>query len=114
MAAGLEDEVRQLLAAGYRWNLPAMSGLGYVQFRPYIEGQASLDNVVTEIKRATRRFIRHQYNWFRPNDPTIRWFDAYQAKMAEAVEAAAEAWLRDEEDATRADVRLPQREPVVE
>jgi tRNA dimethylallyltransferase len=83
MAAGLVDEVRRLVEAGYGWDLPAMSGLGYVQFRPYFEGQATLEEVVSEIGRATRRFIRHQYNWFRLTDPAIRWFDASEATVEE-------------------------------
>jgi tRNA dimethylallyltransferase len=92
MAAGLEEEVRRLVEAGYGWDLPAMSGLGYVQFAPYFAGEATLDEVVAEIKRATRRFIRHQYNWFRPSDPAIRWFDAADTSPAE-IEAAVRAWL---------------------
>ncbi len=91
MAAGLEDEVRRLVKAGYGWELPAMSGLGYSQFRPYFEGQATLDEVVAEIKRATRRLIRHQYNWFRLSDPAICWFDA-AATMAEEIVAVVRAW----------------------
>jgi len=99
IAAGLEDEVRRLLEAGYGWDLPAMSGLGYVQFRPYFEGRATLEEVVAEIKRATRRFIRHQYNWFRLNDPTIRWFDVTET-TAEEIEAVVREWL--ERDRNRA------------
>ena len=83
IAAGLEDEVRGLVEAGYGWDLPAMSGLGYAQFRPYFEGQATLEEVVAEIERATRRFIRHQYNWFRLNDPAIRWFDVTETALGE-------------------------------
>jgi tRNA dimethylallyltransferase len=94
MTAGLADEVRRLVEAGYGWDLPAMSGLGYVQFKPYFEGQATLEEVVAQIKRATRRFIRHQYNWFRPSDPAIRWFDVAEA-TAEEIEAAVRAWLAD-------------------
>lgn len=71
-----------------------MSGLGYVQFRPYFEGKATLEEVVTEIKRATRRLIRHQYNWFRLSDPRIRWFDATRTPP-EAIEAFAREWLND-------------------
>jgi tRNA dimethylallyltransferase len=92
MAAGLEEEVRRLVEVGYGWDLPAMSGLGYVQFEPYFVGQVTLDEVVAEIKRATRRFIRHQYNWFRPSDPTIQWFDAADTSPAE-IEAVVRAWL---------------------
>jgi tRNA dimethylallyltransferase len=76
MAAGLEDEVWQLLAAGYGFDLPAMSGVGYGQFAPYLAGQATLPDTVREIKRATRRFVRHQGNWFRQDDPRLHWFNA--------------------------------------
>ena len=92
LAAGLEGEVRRLVEAGCGWDLPAMSGLGYVQFRPYFEGLATLEEVVVEIKRATRRFIRRQYNWFRLNDPAIRWFDV-ATTTPEKVQRAISEWL---------------------
>jgi tRNA dimethylallyltransferase len=92
MAAGLEDEVRGLVEAGYGWELPAMSGLGYAQFKPYFAGEAALEDVVVEIKSATRRFIRHQYNWFRLTDPAIRWFDVVEA-TAEDIEIAVRKWV---------------------
>jgi tRNA dimethylallyltransferase len=76
MAAGLEDEVRGLVAAGYGFDLPSMSGVGYGQFAPYLAGDATLEDVVQEIKRATRRFVRHQANWFRKSDARIHWLDA--------------------------------------
>jgi tRNA dimethylallyltransferase len=91
--AGLVEEVRQLIDTGYSWEFPAMSGLGYAQFRPYFEEQTSLDEVVTEIKRATRRFIRHQYNWFRLGDPTIRWFDVSDVD-SQQIETRVREWLR--------------------
>ena len=94
MVAGLEDEVRRLVEAGYGWKLPAMSGLGYVQFKPYFEGQATLEEVVVEIKHATHRFIRRQYNWFRPSDPAIRWFDVTETTAGE-VEAVVREWLEE-------------------
>jgi tRNA dimethylallyltransferase len=76
MAAGLEGEVRRLVAAGYGFELPAMSGVGYGQFHPHLAGEASLEETVQAIKRATRRFVRHQANWFQPGDPRIHWLDA--------------------------------------
>jgi tRNA dimethylallyltransferase len=87
IATGLEDEVRRLVEAGYGWDLPAMSGLGYAQWRPYFEGRAKLEEVAVEIRRATRRFVRRQYNWFRLSDPAIRWFDAAKT-TAEEIEGA--------------------------
>ena len=76
MDAGLENEVRGLVAAGYGFDLPAMSGVGYGQFELYLAGEATLDDVVSEIKRATRRFVRQQANWFRRGDERIHWLEA--------------------------------------
>jgi len=74
--AGLVEEVRTLHAQGYGWDLPAMSSLGYRQLRAYLAGETTLEEAAAEIKIETHRFIRHQYNWFRPNDPDIHWLDA--------------------------------------
>jgi len=93
MDAGLEDEVRRLVEAGYGWRLPAMSGLGYVQFEPYFEGQATLEDAVAEIKLATHRFIRRQYNWFRLDNPAILWFDATEMAVWEKIESTVVEWL---------------------
>jgi tRNA dimethylallyltransferase len=76
MAIGLEREVRNLVAQGYGFDLPAMSGVGYGQFAAYLAGEQALPDVVQEIKRATRRFVRQQANWFRRKDPRIHWLDA--------------------------------------
>lgn len=65
IAAGLVDEVARLLDTGYGWNLPAMSSLGYIQFRPYFEGQASLAACIERLKFDTHAFIRRQAAWFR-------------------------------------------------
>lgn len=97
MEAGLLDEVRRLVEAGYGWDLPSMSSVGYAQFRPYFEGEASLEEVVSEIQRATRRLIRHQYNWFRLSDPRIRWFDVTRTSPSE-IEAVVRRWMALGED----------------
>ncbi|MGD9144294.1 MAG: tRNA (adenosine(37)-N6)-dimethylallyltransferase MiaA [Anaerolineae bacterium] len=85
MEAGLEQEVRGLVAAGYGFDLPAMSGVGYGQFALYLAGTATLADVSQEIKRVTRRFVRQQSNWFRSDDARIQWLDgtgeAYSAAL---------------------------------
>ncbi len=91
--AGLVEEIRGLLEKGYGWNLPAMSALGYIQFRPYFEGQATLEEVLAQIRRDTRRFIRHQYNWFRLSDPRIRWFDVTRTPPEEIL-AVVQDWRK--------------------
>jgi tRNA dimethylallyltransferase len=72
---GLVAEVEGLVAKGYNWDLPSMSGLGYREMGEYLRGEMSLDEAVMNIKRHTRDFIRRQYAWFRLKDERIRWFD---------------------------------------
>ncbi len=81
---GLVEEVQSLLARGYHWDLPSMSGLGYIQFRRYLEGRCSLKEALDRLKYDTHAFIRHQYTWFR-RLPVQRWFDAGRAAEWESV-----------------------------
>lgn len=70
---GWLDEVKRLLAGFDALNmdaddalkLPAMSALGYREMAGVALGRLTLDDAITEIKRATRRFIRMQDTWFR-------------------------------------------------
>ena len=82
MAMGLLDEVRRLVEAGYGFDLPAMSGLGYRQIGQFIVREISLDEAVALIKKETRRFVRQQFNWFRLEDERIHWFALDEASLA--------------------------------
>lgn len=72
---GLVDEVRKLLEMGYDLDLPSMSGIGYLEIGRYLRGEISLEEAVRQMKKRTRNFIRHQYNWFRLSDPRIHWVE---------------------------------------
>lgn len=76
--AGLLAEVRGLLEKGYTWECPAMSGLGYGQWRAYLQGEVTLEETQTAICHATHAFIRRQYTWFRGHDTGIHWLDMTQ------------------------------------
>ncbi len=92
LATGLLDEVRNLAAAGYDWQLPAMSGLGYRQIGLYLQGEATLEESVQLIRKETRRFLRQQGTWFRPDDPRLVWFDLEQAGPDQVISLARQ-WL---------------------
>ncbi|MGB8645368.1 MAG: tRNA (adenosine(37)-N6)-dimethylallyltransferase MiaA [Anaerolineae bacterium] len=72
---GVVDEVRRLVARGYAFTLPSMTGLGYREIGQYLRGEIPLEEAVRLLKSNTRKFIRHQANWFRPTDSRIHWFD---------------------------------------
>lgn len=73
IAAGLADEVADLRRRGYGWELPSMSSLGYIQLRPFLEGEATLAACVERLKFDTHSFIRRQEAWFRRLPGLERW-----------------------------------------
>jgi tRNA dimethylallyltransferase len=73
--AGLVDEVRRLLDAGFREALTARQAIGYKEFVPVLEGDALLCEAVAAVKQASRRYAKRQLTWFRA-DPRVRWIDA--------------------------------------
>ncbi len=92
LAAGLVDEVKRLLARGYKPDLPAMSGIGYRQVIAYLAGRLTLAEAAQQIKYETHRFARHQYAWFRLGDKRIHWFDVTQKDLAEIVASVKKLW----------------------
>jgi tRNA dimethylallyltransferase len=70
---GLVKEVRGLLNQGYGRDLPAMSGLGYVEVAEHLLDGVPLDNAIQSIKSHTHDFIRRQDVWFRGHDHGILW-----------------------------------------
>lgn len=93
MAAGLVDETRRLVEQ-FGSDVPAMSGLGYAQISAHLRNEATLAEAIAGIKRETRRFVRHQANWFKPSDPLVQWFDASRPmQTANAVEEFVREWL---------------------
>jgi tRNA dimethylallyltransferase len=92
--AGWVDEVRDLLAAGYRLDLPALSALGYREIVACVRGDISLEEAIGLIKRHTRRFIRHQYAWFSLQDPRLHWFDVSEP-YEDAVHELVASFLRE-------------------
>ncbi len=89
---GLVDEVRGLIEWGYSLRLPSMSGVGYRQIGAFLQGETDLATAIQRIKFETHRIARHQYAWFRLNDPRIHWFDI-RDQLQQSVERLVQEWL---------------------
>jgi tRNA dimethylallyltransferase len=74
LEAGLVEEVRGLLRAGFSRALPSMQGLGYKEIAAYLAGAVTLETAVAELRRNTRRYAKRQWTWFRA-DPRYRWIE---------------------------------------
>jgi tRNA dimethylallyltransferase len=88
-SSGFLEEVKSLLATGYSPSLPTMSAIGYRECIRVIKGELTEEQAKTEIRRATRVFVRRQANWFKESDPNIKWF-----KVEEAIIEEIEAYIR--------------------
>ncbi|MBX9788759.1 MAG: hypothetical protein K2Y37_07570 [Pirellulales bacterium] len=64
-AAGLVDEVRELLAAGHTLGRTARQALGYREVLEHLAGQRDLRATIELVARRTRNFAKRQLTWFR-------------------------------------------------
>ncbi len=74
LEAGLLDEVRGVLAAGFASSLNPLRTIGYQEPIAYLQGKIDYDEMVRLLKRNTRRYAKRQLTWFR-RYPTYHWVD---------------------------------------
>jgi tRNA dimethylallyltransferase len=72
--AGLKHEVREL-AERYGWEVEAMKGIGYREFKPYFEGEQSLAETKRQITKHTLELAKKQRTWFKRNRH-IQWVES--------------------------------------
>jgi tRNA dimethylallyltransferase len=75
MEAGAEGEARALLARGLAPDLPPMKAVGVRELGELIAGRLDREAAISAAQRATRRYAKRQYTWFRrqlPEQPTLR------------------------------------------
>jgi len=77
--AGLIDEVKRLIDAGYSKNLPSMQALGYKEAIGYLEGKYGKEEMIKLLKKNTRNFARRQLVWFR-RLKDVKWLDVEKEK----------------------------------
>ncbi len=71
---GLLDEVRGLKERGISRDAASMQGLGYKQMLSCLDGERSLDDAISAVKRETRHYAKRQLTWFRRERDVI-WVD---------------------------------------
>ena len=89
MEAGWVGEVDRLLKRGYSPELPSMSSLGYRELAEHIRGETTMDEALASIKRRSRRLVRQQSTWFRPDDGRISWHQGTEEGVRATISDAA-------------------------
>ncbi len=74
---GLIREVQILKDMGCQRESVAMQGLGYKEMFSYLDGECTLEEAVSLIKRNTRHFAKRQLTWFR-RERDVTWIEKGQ------------------------------------
>lgn len=65
LESGLLDEARGLFNKGFLENgTTASEAIGYKELLPYLKGEKSLDECVSDLKLSTRHYAKRQLTWF--------------------------------------------------
>ena len=72
VAAGLLDEVRALLQSGLPRDATALQAIGYKEFLGVLDGTATVEEAIAEVKLRSRQYAKRQLTWLRRN-PDIHW-----------------------------------------
>lgn len=100
---GIVGEIKKLLGQGYSWDLPAMTGLGYKEWKPLFENRSywpqetgeineNLKNrVIARWKWDEHGYARRQVTWFKKQTDT-HWFNATDPKVKQKVATLVARW----------------------
>ena len=69
---GLLEEVRGLLESGLDRSATALQAIGYKEFLGVLEGTATVEQALEEVKLRSRQYAKRQLTWLRKN-PNIHW-----------------------------------------
>lgn len=94
---GLVDEAYQLYCALKQdpnlGQATLFQAIGYKELFPYFEGEASLEEVLSSLKQATRRYAKRQLTWYRNRMP-------YLTALAPE---SCESWIQKVQDKLKAE-----------
>lgn len=80
---GLIEETKNLLDEGFDRNLQAFNTVGYKQAIQYLDGDISKEQMIKDIKTATRRYAKRQITWLR-RWPFVEWINMHEVTEEEA------------------------------
>ncbi|MDR0966565.1 MAG: tRNA (adenosine(37)-N6)-dimethylallyltransferase MiaA [Myxococcales bacterium] len=78
---GLLDEARALLDEGLGNAAALQRAIGYPQALAHLAGELSLEAAIETTARATRRYAKRQWTWFKA-ERQVEWLDAHELAPA--------------------------------
>ena len=71
---GLLEEVDALLKSGLPRNATSLQAIGYKEFLGVLDGTATVEEALEEVKLRSRQYAKRQLSWLRRN-PDIHWIE---------------------------------------
>lgn len=81
---GLLEEIRSLLDSGIPESATAMQAIGYKEFIDALRGRIPMEQAVSDLKQATRRYAKRQKTWFRRNRD-IHWILRHPGQTSQEI-----------------------------
>ena len=85
-AAGLVDEVRELITQGVPPQSNALGAHGYRRVVEYLNGSRDLESAIEQTKLDVRHYAKRQLTWFR-HEVGVEWFAGFGIEKAVQEEA---------------------------
>lgn len=82
IAAGMEDEVRRLLAEGVDESDTSMQGIGYKELSAWLHGSMEREEAINLWKKRTRNYAKRQETWFR-KEQDVHWIDVTASSLTQ-------------------------------
>jgi tRNA dimethylallyltransferase len=73
---GLMDEIRAILARGYRPTAKPFESLGYKQALACLQGKCTLAEAIADTQKQTRHYAKRQWTWFK-RDTRVSWIPGF-------------------------------------
>jgi len=80
-AAGLVDEVKQLLADGVKDNTNALGAHAYRRVCEFLRGERSLESAIERSKQDVRNYAKRQLTWFR-RETDVTWLRGFGGDLS--------------------------------
>ncbi len=90
---GAEAEIKNLVRAGFDWNLPSMSALGYKEWRTFLNNQLSRHELIDLWALHEYQYAKRQLTWFK-KEPNIIWHDIKLPHIEQAIKLRVQKWLK--------------------
>ncbi len=88
---GAVEETKRLVER-YGWDKPSMTGIGYRDLKPYIEGEVSLAQATENWIMHEMQYAKRQMTWFAKEE-RIEWFDVHTDGIFDRINCRVETFL---------------------